>query len=653
MAKRKLRLGMAVLVATAAGCSRGAVGSGSAQRCTDASACHDAIDCTTDTCQEFCEHLPVHAGCPAGTFCDSRRGCAEPPACQRVEDCPDLGPCSLVDCTTAPARPGEPATATCSYRDIDNDGDGQSPSMCGGRDCDDFSDTAYAGARETCNGLDDDCDGEPDEDFGAGMACDGPDTDLCAEGVLVCDDSGTGATCTDSSETSLEICDGSDNDCDGDIDEDGACFSNIGHWCDPAAGSGQDELNPSCHNDTRCLDLDDDTNGICVVFGCGKDNLATGTNEDTCDILYGNDFVCVDFQGARDDTNPDDNICVEKCTPDDTSNPCESPFACTPASTRLGGIDAVCFDLACTAGTDCPVSVTNNATCTVATQSTDCPGAGQFCVLSNDTDVDGDFDIGACSVAGSCNTANGLCAPHSMGTATARIGDPCQADTDCPDGGACIGEVSFQDNNGVLYRSPRNGYCTMHSCRWPDTLTGFACPGGSACYNYAFSTGTGGSCFDSCDPEDATGCRDDLDANGATTNGTPCDVAMGITTNCDWYGDYECLAIQEEWVYAGTGVRVVEARDGTFDGRICDFVAPARGDCTFVAMVGGCAELAPLGNPNGMDCRYPRTGVATVLGADEDGRCLDSTAGTISGPLCPDTDMNGFPNWDIDGICIP
>ena len=47
--------------------------------------------------------------------------------------------------------------------------------------------------------------------------CDGADTDLCAEGNWEC----TGGTmvCNDTSGDTIEICDGTDNDCDGDIDE--------------------------------------------------------------------------------------------------------------------------------------------------------------------------------------------------------------------------------------------------------------------------------------------------------------------------------------------------------------------------------------------------------------------------------------------------
>ncbi len=71
---------------------------------------------------------------------------------------------------------------------------------------------------EVCNTTDDDCDMMADEGFMVGMRCDGPDSDTCQEGAWACDVSG-GSSCTDTSTDNVETCNGMDDDCDGATDE--------------------------------------------------------------------------------------------------------------------------------------------------------------------------------------------------------------------------------------------------------------------------------------------------------------------------------------------------------------------------------------------------------------------------------------------------
>jgi hypothetical protein len=75
----------------------------------------------------------------------------------------------------------------------------------------------FAGGTEACNGLDDDCDGTIDDgNPGGGTAC-GTDTGECTAGTLTC--AGGGLTCAGSVSPRLDTCNGLDDDCDGTADQ--------------------------------------------------------------------------------------------------------------------------------------------------------------------------------------------------------------------------------------------------------------------------------------------------------------------------------------------------------------------------------------------------------------------------------------------------
>ncbi|MFC1889379.1 putative metal-binding motif-containing protein [Thermodesulfobacteriota bacterium] len=64
----------------------------------------------------------------------------------------------------------------------DNDGDGYDDEACGGEDCDDTDPEVHPGNLETCNGVDDDCDGQVDE----GVTCELPNATATCAGVSGC-----------------------------------------------------------------------------------------------------------------------------------------------------------------------------------------------------------------------------------------------------------------------------------------------------------------------------------------------------------------------------------------------------------------------------------------------------------------------------------
>jgi RHS repeat-associated protein len=136
----------------------------------------------------------------------------------------------------------EPDTVTVNVVQADdNDNDGYTVS---GGDCDDNDPSVNPGAKEICNGIDDNCNGQVDEGVlnicgtcgpVPGEVCDGIDNDCdgstdedlgqttCGTGVCThtIDNCTGGVTqiCNPLDGAGLEVCDGLDNDCDGQIDE--------------------------------------------------------------------------------------------------------------------------------------------------------------------------------------------------------------------------------------------------------------------------------------------------------------------------------------------------------------------------------------------------------------------------------------------------
>ena len=123
----------------------------------------------------------------------------------------------------------EKAYAALCFQDLDNDGFGTGSSFENGQDvcgvnqspipgdCDDGQVDVSPGATEICDGIDNDCDAQIDEDIASTITSCG--LGACAStGVLTCANGDLVDSCIAPPGTN-EVCDGIDNDCDGTLDE--------------------------------------------------------------------------------------------------------------------------------------------------------------------------------------------------------------------------------------------------------------------------------------------------------------------------------------------------------------------------------------------------------------------------------------------------
>jgi hypothetical protein len=226
----------------------------------------------------------------------------------------DHASCSLLDCDDGDPNSNPEAAdvcengidedcdgsdAICDCLATDDDGDGFGDGLaCAQVDCNDSDASINPNATESCDGVDEDCDGSVDEDF---------DTD--GDGWTTCE-----GDCNDSSSSTYpnapETCNLTDDDCDTVVDEgfdaDGDGFTSCDGDCNdsnntisPAAAEACDSVDQNCDgvpdngdpavmcpatDDVSLTECDD---GLCAVGTCDDDYY-------DIDDLYSTGCECAD-----------------------------------------------------------------------------------------------------------------------------------------------------------------------------------------------------------------------------------------------------------------------------------------------------------------------------------------------------------------------
>ncbi len=345
---------------------------------------------------------------------------------------------------------------------------------------------------ERCNGLDDNCDGATDEGNPEGGATCGstipecrPGTTMCVAGVLVC--SGAVGPMT-------EVCDGRDNDCDTAIDED----LGLGEACGTDTGECVPGFNECVDGAVVCNGAIGPEAEICDALDNNCDGMVDeglGLGE-PCGVMDG---LCEPGRQMCVDGRP---ICVggigpvlELCDCDD--NDCDGMTDEPPPGGSLCPAGATCTECQCALpciegefGDECPTGRFPRR-----------EGASCFCVAER------------CNTA-TCMTETIMNSEGEVQCAPGMDGVPvciCRSN-ECTF--ACDGVVCM---DGTVC-NPSDGRCVEDSCR------ALGCPTGEVC---DFTTGACTS-----DPCVTAGCRADQVCRAGVCETSCADVECAATERC-------------------------------------------------------------------------------------------------------------------------
>ncbi|UJR86310.1 Hypothetical protein I5071_83940 [Sandaracinus amylolyticus] len=585
-------------------------------RCTDG-ACENVPDDTTCAVGATCD--PVE-GCPpracdGDDACDDDRACNGMERCVDGEcalgtavDCDDADACTDDVCDEA--MRGE-----CVHRTRDADGDRAGDATCAmigevpADDCDDTNPEVFPGAPEICNGIDDDCEGGCDESFtccrGETGSC---DTTCGTTGTRVCTATCGWSVCSPPAET----CNAVDDDCNGGVDDVFACVRGASQPCTTACGSTGER---TCGDDctwSACVAPDDVCNG--------RDDDCDASTDESFECVSGTTTACTTTCGTAGSRACDASCALGACTPPaegcngidddcdgDTDETVECSVgameACTTScgSTGSRACSASCTWSACTPPTetcngnddDCDGRIDETFTCVpgaTGTCSTGCSTTGTRVCSASCTWGACTPPVEACNGADdNCDTRcdeTFACCAGSAGTCTTSCGTTgsrtcsaaCGWSTCSPPAEACNGvddDCNGACDDGFTCCAGRTGACTTScgstgsrtcagDCSWGSCAAPpEACGGGDddcdtrVDEGFACSPGATGPCTTSCGTAGTRSCGADC-AWGTCT--PPAEACNGVDDNCNGLTDEGCGAC-----VGCTGAIAVSGAGGRYD----------------------------------------------------------------------------------------
>ena len=469
------------------------------QTCSPGTSTEEVCDTLDNDCDGFtdeelgtricgkgeCEHEINNCDGGIVTPCDDMYGAAEEICDKKDNDCDgytDEGLDGTITCgkgecehTVPICIEGEPnecdslqgsVEEICDTKDNDCDGntdEGFGETICGKGECEHTIENCITGIiqtcddmegslPETCDGLDNDCDGETDENLDT-LECSKVNVNGTCFGTELCVNGNT-IGCN-AKEPTAEICDGKDNDCDGNTDED---WDLVGQPCDSQdidkcengvwqchPGTGDIICVEQVHMEEVCDGLDNDCDGntdenlsskLCNNYNKWGDcygviNCLGVLGWEECPAGVPDTEVCGD--GEDNDCTDGDIPCPDNCTDEDKDGygigpDCETELDCNDNSIVIhpGGLelcdnkDNDCDGLTdeneegnpyvINCGSHIGQCVKGERTCENASW-TECSGVESSIEICDglDNDCDGIADNGISNLGSECTFSNGNC----------------------------------------------------------------------------------------------------------------------------------------------------------------------------------------------------------------------------------------------------